>query len=175
MTRAPAALPSWTAPLPTPPAAAWTSRVSPAFSPARRCSPNHPVWYVTKKAAAPDGLDDADEPVARRDPGHPRARRHDLAAQLDARDVRQRRADLVEAAAHEHVGEVRRGSEHPHQHLAGAGFGVGDLGQRQHVTRLAQLAHLPRLHALPRSTSSIRCCIRFIPRSHRSGLLARIA
>ena len=52
MTRAPAALPSWTAPLPTPPAAAWTSRVSPAASPARRCSPNHPVWYVTKKAAA---------------------------------------------------------------------------------------------------------------------------
>ena len=52
MTRAPAALPSWTAPLPTPPAAAWTSSVSPAASRARRCSPNHPVWYVMKKAAA---------------------------------------------------------------------------------------------------------------------------
>ena len=52
MTRAPAALPSWTAPLPTPPAAACTSRVSPAASRARRCSPNHPVWYVMKKAPA---------------------------------------------------------------------------------------------------------------------------
>ena len=52
MTRAPAALPSWTAPLPTPPAAACTSSVSPAASRARRCSPNHPVWYVMKKAAA---------------------------------------------------------------------------------------------------------------------------
>ena len=52
MTRTPAALPSWTAALPTPPAAACTSRVSPAASPARRCSPNHPVWYVMKKALA---------------------------------------------------------------------------------------------------------------------------
>src|SRR6202034_495465 len=36
MTRAPAALPSWTAPLPTPPAAACTSSVSPAASRIRR-------------------------------------------------------------------------------------------------------------------------------------------
>ena len=44
MTRAPAALPSWIAALPTPPAAACTSSASPACRPARRCSPNHPVW-----------------------------------------------------------------------------------------------------------------------------------
>ena len=97
MTRAPAALPSWTAPLPTPPAAAWTSSVSPAASRARRCSPNHPVWYVMKKAAAsassrpsgagripfafirassanaPVGMAGPPiDPVAGREPGHPR-------------------------------------------------------------------------------------------------------
>ena len=33
VTRAPAAAPSWTAAVPTPPAAPWTSRRSPAFSP----------------------------------------------------------------------------------------------------------------------------------------------
>ena len=115
----------------------------------------------------------ADEPVAGRDPGHPRAGRHDLAAQLDARGERQRRADLVAAAAHEHVGEVRRGAEHPHQYLAGPWHRVGDLGQRQHVPRLAQLGYLPSPHAIPRSTSSIRCCIRFIPRSHLSVSPAR--
>ncbi len=44
ITNAPAALPSWTAALPTPPAPACTSRVSPGASRARRCSANQAVW-----------------------------------------------------------------------------------------------------------------------------------
>ena len=41
---APAALPSWIAADPTPPAPACTSSHSPACSAARRCSPTQPVW-----------------------------------------------------------------------------------------------------------------------------------
>ncbi len=138
MTRAPAALPSWTAPLPTPPAAACTSSVSPAASCARRCSPNHPVWYVMWNGAAsasssPAGAGNAarrvhegvlgerprgqhrpaDHPVSRGEAGDVRAGLDDLAAQLDAGAERQRRADLVGAAAHQHVGEVRGGARAP--------------------------------------------------------------
>jgi DHA2 family methylenomycin A resistance protein-like MFS transporter len=111
----------------------------------------------------------ADHPVSGREPGHLGADRQDLAAQLDARGERQRRAHLVAAAAHEHVGEIGRGRAHPDQHLAGPGPRVGELGQRQNVARLAEPGYLPGLHW----TSSIRCCKRFIPRSHRSVSLAR--
>ena len=96
----------------------------------------------------------------------------DLAAQLDARGERQRRADLVLPRHISTSGKFAAAPEHPHQHLPGPGFRVGHLGQRQHVARLAQLAHLPGPHAAS-LTSSIRCCIRFIPRSHLSVSLAR--
>ena len=61
----------------------------------------------------------ADDPVSGGEARHVRRGRHDLPAQLDAGAERQRRADLVGAKAHQRVGEVRRGREHPHQELPG--------------------------------------------------------
>jgi hypothetical protein len=56
----------------------------------------------------------ADDPVADGDSGHAGAGRDDLAAQLHPRGKRQRRAYLVRALAHQHVGKVRRRPEYPH-------------------------------------------------------------
>ena len=60
---------------------------------------------------------------------------------------------------------------HPDQHLPRPQLGLGDLSQSQHVARLAKLVYLPRPHS---PASSIRCCMRFIPRSHLSVSSARI-
>jgi hypothetical protein len=70
----------------------------------------------------------ADHPVANAKPRYVSADLDDLAAQLDARGERQRRADLVAATAQQHVGEVRRRREHAHQELARAGLGKRYLG-----------------------------------------------
>jgi hypothetical protein len=169
MTRAPAALPSWTAPLPTPPAAAWTSSVSPGARCPRRCSPNHlvgkgerrrlgvvqPLRGEERTRRVHQGVlgegpgrqrRTADHAVAGREAGDVRGRLDDLTAQLGAEGERQRRPDLVRAPAEEHVGEVGRRREHPDQELPGSGHRPGHLGQLEDVLRLAVPAHLPGFH-----------------------------
>ena len=86
---------------------------------------------------------------------------------------RQRRAYLVGALAHQHVGEVGDGGEDPDQELPRARGRGGDLGQFQDVDRVAVAGDLPGFHAV--SFSSIRRCSRFMPRSHLSVSVARSA
>ena len=52
MTRAPIPLPTWIAALPTPPAAPWTSSVSPSVRRPRRSSAKWAVWWFIRKPAA---------------------------------------------------------------------------------------------------------------------------
>jgi len=119
------------------------------------------VHHVSSSKAPP--IAPPMKPFARARPGHPRARRDDLAAQLAPWGTA-RAAGPGSAAEHEHVGEVRLGAEHPHQHLALTGPTGSGPRPASHVPRLASSAPA-KPHAIPRSTSSIRCCIRFIPRA----------
>ena len=60
-----------------------------------------------------------------------RAERGDLAGELEPRDVRRRtRRGGVAALALEHVGAVEPGGADAHEHLAGAGLGIGALLNR---------------------------------------------
>ena len=115
----------------------------------------------------------ADDPVAGGEAGRLRARLDHLTAQLGAGGERQRRADLVGALAHQHVGEVGDGGEDPDQELSRARDRGGHLGQLEDVDRVAVPGDLPGFHAF--SFSSIRRCSRFMPRSHLSVSVARSA
>ena len=70
----------------------------------------------------------------------------DLAAGLDPRRERQRRAHLVLPGGQQHVREVERGGVHPQEHLARTRGGHVDVGEAQGVGRPAVLDHLPRPH-----------------------------
>ena len=77
-----------------------------------------------------------------------------LAADLHAGGERQRRADLVVAAAHQYIGEVDVGGAYLQQDLAVAGRGLLDVREPHHLARLAVLVHLPSLHAGLHGTAS---------------------
>ena len=67
---------------------------------------------------------------------------------------------------------------HVARELARAGHRARHLGQLKDVFRLAERAHLPGFHLdssafRVSSASSIRCCSRDMPRSHRSVSVAR--
>ena len=149
VTWAPALRPSWTAAVPTPPAAPWTSRRSPARRPdcVKTAS-----WAVVKTSGTPpacvpvqavghghglalvDGrelglpaaADDRHDPVADREALGARPEGGDLAGQLEPRDVRVRALGRgVHALALQQVGAVEAGGPDADQDLARAGLGIG--------------------------------------------------
>ncbi len=195
MTRAPAALPSWTAPLPTPPAAACTSSVSPGLQARPPVQPEPPglVRDVERRRLGivecrrrghrarrvHEGVlgeravrqhRTADHPVPGGETGHARA------AATPHRTARRRGRTAAAGGPGRCPGtSARRGSSpRPRAPAPGAGRGrAPGAAPRPVQVRLParRTGYLPGFHPAP--SSSIRRCSRDMPRSHRSVSVAR--
>ena len=156
---APKTRPSWTASDPTPPAALWTTTLSPGATRAAvryRCQAVVPCRIIasalpssspsgtanTRSSGADGVLGVAAVADQRHDPlagvlAHPR--------HLSAGDQRQARLLDVGVRAGVGVGEVQARPADADQHLLGTGLGHGQLGQLQHLGP-PELGHLDRSH-----------------------------
>ena len=168
-TRAPAARPSWMAAVPTPPAPPCTSSRSPGRRPAwlksascavvktsgspPACGPVEPLGHRHRGALVHQGqlgvaasAHDRHHPVALREALRAGAAGRHLARQLETGNVRRRaRRGRIAALELEHVRPVQAGRAHPHQHLSGAGRGVGPLLHHQPPVLDRHRAHAANL------------------------------